>query len=253
MLRNRITNKENGMNGALDKLNLVDSSMRKAAIVAGLGLLIMAILAPIANFGILPKLVIQGDAITTAKNILDSMTLFRQAICFFLIVAILDIIVAWALYIVFKPINKDVSAFAALLRIVYAGMFAISVNNLVNVTHLLSGTQYLNAIAPPQLCADVMISLDSFQSGWNIGMIIFGLYLLLLGYLIFKSCYFPKFLGILVFIASLGYLTDSFGKIISSDYKLTIASFTFIGEVLLIFWLFGKGIKGFVGKQTKVD
>jgi len=93
-----------------------------------------------------------------------------------------------------------------------------------------------------------MMQLSAFQSGWNSGLILFGLHLMILGYLVFKSVYFPKFLGVLVAIAGLGYLIDSLGKILIPDYKLTIAMTTFIGEVLLIFWLLWKGIKGF-GKE----
>ena len=72
-------------------------SLRQAAIIAGLGLLLMAVLAPVAQFGVLQKLVVAGDATNTANNILASMWLFRFGIFIFLIVAILDVVVAWAL------------------------------------------------------------------------------------------------------------------------------------------------------------
>lgn len=239
------------MNEKPEILMPVDTLMRRAAIVAGIGLLIMAILAPIANFSIIPSLVVHGDAKTTANNIMSSIPLFRMGICFLLIVSILDIIVAWALYIVLRPVNKELSVLAACLRIVYAAIFAISINNLLNILLYLKGAEYLKAIELSQLYAHIMVSLDSFQSGWNIGMTIFGLHLSVLGYLIYKSGYFPKFLGVLVIISSIGYLTDSFGKIVFSNYKLTLSMFTFIGEVLLIFWLFGKGIKGFSKKAVR--
>ena len=93
--------------------------------------------------------------------------------------------------------------------------------------------------------AQVTLSLGAFRSGWDIALVFFGLHLLVLGYLVFTSGYSPKWLGIFVIVAGLGYLVDSFGKILLPSYNLTIASFTFVGEVLLMIWLLWKGIKGF--------
>jgi hypothetical protein len=160
-------------------------------------------------------------------------------------VAILDVVVAWALYVLLKPVNKSLSLLAAWFRIVYAAIFVSALNNLLIVLQLLNGSDYLKAFETNQLHAQVMLSLNAFTDGWNIGLAIFGLHLLVAGYLVFKSGYLPKFLGILVVIAGLGYLIDNLGKLLSPNYNVTIAMFTFIGEVLLIFWLLWRGIKGF--------
>lgn len=233
------------MKSALIASKPTDISLRLSAIVAGLGLLIMAILAPIANFGVLQKLIVSGDATNTANKIIASAGLFRIGIFVFLIVAILDLVVAWALYVLLKPINESLSLLAAWFRIVYAAIFVSALNNLLIVLQLLNGSDYLKAFETNQLHAQVMLSLNAFTDGWNIGLAIFGLHLLVLGYLVFKSGYLPKFLGILVVIAGLGYLIDNLGKLLSPNYNVTIAMFTFIGEVLLIFWLLWRGIKGF--------
>ncbi len=231
------TNKKNSQ--------FTDGSLRTAAIVAGFGLLIMAILAPIVQFGVLQKLIMPGNAKATFENIMASATLFRTGIFIFLVVAILDVVVAWALYILLKPVNKRLSLLAAWFRVVYAAIFAISLTNLVNVLQLLAGADNLKLIVANQLYAQGMLSLSAFQSGWDIGLVIFGLHLLVVGYLAFKSGYIPKWLGVLLVIAGIGYMADSFGKFFVPNYNLTIAGFTFIGEVLLIFWLLWKGIKGF--------
>jgi hypothetical protein len=160
-------------------------------------------------------------------------------------VAILDVVVAWALYFFLKPVNKSLSLLAAWFRIVYAAIFVSALNNLLMVLQLLNGSDYLNAFETNQLYAQVMVSLNAFTDGWNMGLAIFGLHLFVIGYLVFKSGYLPKFLGILVVIAGLGYLIDNVGKLLSPNYNLSIAIFTFIGEVVLIFWLLWRGIKGF--------
>ncbi len=224
-------------------IRIADISLRQAAIVAGVGLLIMAILAPFAEFFVRQSLIVPGDATKTANNIMADELLFRIAICSYIIVAILDVVVAWALYVFLKPVNKSLSLLAAWFRVVYAAIFAIILLNFVIALQLLSGADYLTVFETDQLHAQMMLFLNAFSYGWDIGLVIFGLHLFVLGYLVLKSGYIPKILGILLVIASFGYLIDSFGKLLSPNYNATIAMFTFIGEVLLILWLFFKGVK----------
>jgi hypothetical protein len=238
------------MNSDKNTAQSTDVSPRTAAIVAGLGLLLMAVLAPFANFYVLQNLVVANDAKTTALNIVASNGLFRIGVCCFLVVAVLDVVVAWALYVLLEPVNKSLSLLAAWFRVVYAAVFVIALMPLLGVLQLLSGAEFLKGLETNQLNAQVMLSVGAFRSGWDLGLVIFGFYLLVLGYLIFKSGFIPKWLGILVGIASVGYLVDSFGKFLIPNYNLTVSTFTFVGEFLLIFWLLWKGIKGFDEKPT---
>ena len=236
------------MNTHQNNIRSTDMSLRTAAIVAGLGLLVMAILAGIANFSVFQSLVVAGDAKTTAENILVSAGSFRMGIVFFLVVAILDVVVAWALYILLKPANKSLSLLAAWFRVMYAAIFAVALINLFSALQLFAGAGYLKVYAADQLYAQGMVSLNAFRSGWDIGLVIFGLHLLIIGYLVFKSGYAPTWLGILLgillVIAGLGYMVDSIGRFLLPNYSVSIGQFTFIGEVLLIFWLLWKGIRG---------
>lgn len=220
---------------------IVDVPRRKAAVAAGIGLLLMSILAPIANFAFIHGPIVPGDAAQTADNILASQSQFRMGVGFLLFVAILDVVVAWGLYVLLKPVNKSLSLLTAWFRVVYAAMFGGALVPLMNVIQLLTGAEYSAMFETDQLYAQVMLLLDAFDAGWNIALVVFGLHLLLLGYLAFKSGFMPKILGVLLILAALGYLIDSLGKILLPDYNLTIAAFTFIGEVMLLFWLFIKG------------
>ena len=116
-------------------------TLRTATIIGGLGLLLMAILAPIAQFGILQGMIVDGDAETTAHNIAASQGSFTFAVAAFLLVAVLDVVVALALYVVFKPVNRPMSSLAALLRIVYAALFALAIVNLVGVASMAGGAE----------------------------------------------------------------------------------------------------------------
>ncbi len=226
-------------------LQFTDVSQRTAAFVAGLGLLLMAILAPFANFYVLQNLVVANDATATAANIVASGGLFRLGLSSLLLVAVLDVVVAWALYVLLEPVSRSLSLLAAWFRVVYAAVFAVALIPLLGVLQLVSGADYLKGLEANQIQAQVMLSLSTFRSGWDLGLVLFGLHLLVLGYLVFKSGFIPQWLGILLVIAGLGYMVDSFGEFLIPNYSLSIARFTFVGEFLLIFWLLWKGIKGF--------
>ena len=222
------------MNTRENAVGFTGMSLRTAAIVAGVGLLLLAILAPIAYLNTFQRLVNFDDAALTAQNISNSMGAFRTCILLLFIVAILDVLVAWALYIVLVPANKNLSALAAWLRVIYAGIFMFAISKLYIALQVITadGTQSMSF-------------LKAFQSIWDMALILFGFHLLVLGILAFTSGYIPRWLGIFLLLAALGYVVDGFGKTLSPGYSLNIAQFTFVGEVLLIFWLLWKGFKGF--------
>jgi hypothetical protein len=234
------------------KDHIADGSQRKAAIVAGLGLLLMTVLAIFANFFVVEGLVVPGDATATASNIADNELLFRAGICCFIIVAALDVVVAWALYAFVKQVNKGLSLLMAWFRLVYAALLGVAVANLLGALLLLGGASYLAAFETGQLHAQVALFVSAFGHTWDIGYVFFGIHLFLLGYLVFRldySGYIPKILGVLIVIAALGYLVDSFGKFLLPSYDANIGMFTFFGELLLMLWLLWAGARGLSGKS----
>ena len=217
-----------------------DHSHRRFALVAALGLLAMALMAPFAQFGVLQTLIVPGDLAATISNLVASEGLFRATIAAFLIIAIVDIAVAWALYVLLRPVNETLALLVAWLRVAYAAVFAHALVNLLDVAQLLQGP----TASAAQIQAHVVSSIASFNNGWDLGLAIFGLHLVGLGALLVRSVDFPKFLGALVAVAGIGYLADSFGTVLVPGYTLTISVFTFIGEALLIIWLIKFAIKG---------
>ncbi len=263
LLRNRHTNflppkagwKETEManHPTITKRPTADISPRKVALIAGIGLLVMALLAPFALFGVLQNLVVPTDAAATVENIIASEGLFRAGIAAFLIVIMLDVVVAWALYVLLRPVSRTLALLTAWLRLAFAAVFASALVNLLDVAQLLGGADGAS-LQPAQLQAQVMSSIASFDNGWIvIAHAIFGLHLFGLGYLLFRSAHFPRFLGVLVIIAGGGYLVDSFGMILVPNYALSIGAFTFVGEALLIFWLFWRAIKGFPSESDPTE
>ncbi len=230
------------------KESLYEISQGKAARVAGIGYLIIIITGLFANFFILESLFVPGDASATTNNIIAKEMLFRTGILSFIVMVIADVIVAWALYIFLKPVNKDLSLLAAWLRLVNSTIFAIALFNLFSILHLVSGADYLTAIGTSQLQAQVMSLLNSFNNTWLIGLIFFGIHLYFLSYLIIKSNYIPKILGVLLFIAFVGYLADSFASFLIPNYEnykeiflLIVLVPGIIGELSFCLWLLIKG------------
>ena len=127
----------------------------------------------------------------------------------------------------------------------YAGILGITLAKYFSVLHLLGDADFLTVYETDQLHAQVMLSINEFNYGWLIGLVFFSLSFFILGYLVYKSGYIPKILGVLLIITPFGYLIDSFGRFLSPDYDENIKLLTFIGEMLLMLWLLWRSARGF--------
>lgn len=220
-----------------------NSSVRKAALVAGTGLLAMTILAIGAIFFIFEELIIPGDAGATVNNILAGEMQFRIGIICLFMVAVLDVVVAWALYVFLEPVSKNLSLFAAWFRVVYAAILGVALFSYANVLRLLGGAHYMKGAKTARVHADVMLSLKGFDDGWAIGLVFFGIHLIILGYLVFKSGYVPRTLGIVLAIAGAAYVADSFGRFLLPNHTIELATFMGWGELLFMLWLLYTALK----------
>lgn len=218
-------------------------SLRTSALIAGLGLLIMAIAAPFAELYVFPKLVVSGNAAETARNILANKILFTGAIFGYLIAFLCDLIVAWALYVLLKPVHENLSLLTAWFRLVYTVIALVALLNLVTVVRLLKTSATLPGFQPAQLYTQVMLLIDTFRSNWYFGLIFFGIHLGLLGYLVIRSSYIPKILGVLLIVAGLGYLLTNLKPFLFPNINLDFAQYTFYGELIFMLWLLIRGPK----------
>ena len=212
-------------------------SIRTASITAGVALLLMSVVAILGNVVVVNGLVTEGNATQTAADIVASAGLFRLGIASLILVIALDVVVAWALYRVFSPVNKSLSMLAAALRLVYSGVFMVAIAELLGVIRLLSNDGYRAVFGADQVNAQAMVGITAFKDIWYVSQFLFGLHLLLIGYLAYRSGYVPKLLGGLLAISGLGYAADSLGAVLSQGSWTAISSFTFIGEFLLALWL----------------
>jgi len=210
-------------------------SLRKAAIIAGIGFLMSFVGAIFASGN-----VNIGDAAITANNVM-------VGIFGFLIAILGDIVRAWAFYVYFKPINKSLALFSAWFMLIHDAIFGAALINLALGSTLISGVDYLTVLDPNQLRALALSFSDAYSYGFQFGLFFFSFHLGTLGYLVYKSGYIPKILSVLLMIASAGYLINSVGVILSPNFPEIIWTVLMgpclIGELALILWLAVKGGK----------
>lgn len=218
-------------------MNQASWSPRRASLIAGVAILLIAVLAAFGNFVVVERLVTAGDAARTAHDILASQTLFRWGIASLILVTVLDIVAAVSLLALLEPVHRGVATMAAVFRIAFAAVFLVAITQLVSAASLLG--------QPDQ----ALRAIDAFTLIWTVSLILFGVHLLLIGYLAYRSGFMPRILGILLAIAGLGYAVDGFGTVLAAGYS-TIGQYTFIGEVVLIFWLLIKGVRLGTGRPV---
>ena len=214
----------------------------KTARIAGF---LYLLLIPLGIFGMLyvpNTLFVPGDIAATASNIMANQTLFRVSIVSALFTQVVQIFVVLYLYKVLKPVNKNYATLMVVFILVAVPIAMLNELNQFAVLLLLNGTDYLTFFTTDQIHALVALLLDMRQSGIFIAQIFWGLWLLPMGYLTFKSGFLPKIIGVLLIIACFGYLIDSFIFFFVPDFGIEFSQFTFLGELFITLWLLIKGV-----------
>jgi len=218
---------------------------KKTARIAGFLYLIYMVTTIIAQIS-RNKLIVFGDAIATANNILSSEWLFRIGFMSDVLAGVLFLLAAWALYVLLKPVNKNIALLFLLLNLGGVAVQCINMLNLFSAVLLLSGADYLKVFPADQLQALAMLFLDLHKNGFMIAQIFFGAWVFPLGYLVFKSGYLPRILGVVLMVECFGWLMYPFQFFLFPSYEvISYLSFAvgFIGEFSLTLWLLIMGAK----------
>jgi hypothetical protein len=189
-------------------------------------------------------LVVYDDAAATAHNILAHETLFRLAVAGD-VIATLYIVYTLLLYNLFKPVNRSLSLLAAFFSLVGTAIGALNVLFLLAPLVVLGGAQPLSAFNVEQLQALALLFLKLHAQAANIGLVLFGSYNLLIGYLIFRSTFLPRILGVLLAISGFCYLINSFANFLSPAFAAHLLPYILIpggAELLLALWLVVMGV-----------
>jgi len=224
------------MSAALMTERITETSPRVYARIGGVLYLIIIVIGFCSQFFVRDKLAVSGDVTATANNIKASESLWRISIAGELILLVCSVSLTLILYVLLRPVNKNLALLAVFFNIVEFPIEAVSKLFLFAALFLSGNADYLKAFEPHQLHALANISLKLHDYGFGIDLVFFGFACLVYGYLLFRSGYFPKTLGISMAIAGLSYLTNSFTLILAPAYSgriFVVLVLALIGELSL--------------------
>jgi hypothetical protein len=182
-----------------------------------------------------------GDAAATATNILAHQPLFWMVFAADLISALCYVAVTPLFYEMFQPVNKRLSLLTVFFSLMGCGAVAFACLFHIAALLVLRGAQYLNLLAVEPLQVLALMCLRLWAQAYNISLVFFGFYCLLIGYLIFRSTFLPRILGVLMVIAGVSWLTVLSPPFVNYLWPY-IAAPGLIGEGTLTLWLLVIGV-----------
>jgi hypothetical protein len=228
---------------------IAETSPRLRARLAGVLYLIAGMTYSYADGSVGGKLIVYGDAAATAHNILANERLFRWGFAAALISAVCYITVTLLLYDMFRPVNRSLSLLAAFFSL--AGCTIQALSSLFHLAPLvvLGGEPYLSVFKVEHLQALALMFLKLRVQATSIYMVFFGYYCLLIGYLIFRSTFLPRILGVFMAIAGLSYQIFLSPPLATYLFPYVVAPAGALGELSLILWLVVMGVNAQRWKQ----
>ncbi len=217
-------------------------SRNKKARIAGLFYLLLIICGFTYLVYVPSQLIDFKNATKTIENIRDSELLFRlgivTAICSFLIFIFLPL----ALYSLLKDVNKVSAKFMVLFALLSVPISFVNILNKFSVLTLINKSEYAQKLGQAEFQTQVMLYLENYNSGVQLSQIFWGLWLLPFGFLVYKSGFLPRILGIFLMVGCFGYLITFFGDFIYPDFYKTIISHIVgypapLGEIGICLWL----------------
>lgn len=189
------------------------------------------------------KLVVSGDPAATAHTIMASESLWRLGFAADLVMVVAYVAVTLVLYVLLRPVGRNVALLAAFFSLTGCAVLGFDVLARLVPPLLLGGADNLKAFDPQQLAALAYLSLKVYSLGYAVSIVFFAIYCSLLGFLIFRSGYLPKALGVLLAIGSLGYLINAFAHFLAPRFDATLfLAPGGVAELSLTLWLIVKGV-----------
>jgi Domain of unknown function (DUF4386) len=227
---------------------MAEASPRLAARMSGVVYLLSIVTGVFGVFLVGGTLVVDGDAAATATNILAHETLFRLSFASFLIGVACYVAVTALLYGLLRPVNRTLSLLAAFFSLVGCAMWAVGSLFQLAALAVLEGGGSSSAFTMEQVQALALMLLNLNSQAFSIGIVFFGFYCLLIGYLIFRSTFLPRVIGVLMALAGLGYLTFLYPPL-ENALSLYLQVPGLLGEGSLTLWLLVVGVNAQCWKE----
>lgn len=217
-------------------------SRDKIARTAGLLYLIVVLTGIFSLVYVPSQITVRGDAFATVNSIVASESLFRLGIVGLMINQVAFLLLPLVLYQLLRQVNQELAVLMVAFAVVSVPITLASTANRLDVLSLLSGAGHLRTFPTDQLHAKVMLSLNAYGNGILVATMFWGLWLLPFGYLVFKSGFLPRILGVLLMIGCFGILLDVSGRMLFPGYaEAAISSYlemsSSFGEIGICLWL----------------
>ncbi len=238
-------------------ISTIGESQRKAARVAGFAFLFAMAIVVLANYSINFRLIVPNNAVDTARNIMTHETLFRINIAGNLIYVANIVVLLSALYVILKPVNRNLALAAAFCRLVYALMWVVTALNMLGALRFLGDAAYLTVFKVDQLQTLARLHLAAGHDAYYVGLPFWGLASTVCSYLWFKSRYIPRALAVYGIISSAWCVICAFAFIVFPRFDATVNAYWFdvpmvIFEMALGLWLLFKGLNPSAGGTLKL-
>src|SRR5262249_53614488 len=225
---------------------MAGASPRQLARIAG-GLYLLNIVFGAFAVGYVPAaIVVPGDAAATAHNLLAHELLYRLGLVVHLITLLTNFPLAVIFYDLFKVVNRRFALLVVFFTLVGTAVEGANLSNQLAPLLLLGGGHYLSVFTPKQLQALAYLPFESQALAYNIQQVIYAGYLLAAGYLVFKSTFLPRALGVLLAIGALCYLTYSFADFLAPGFAAQLVPYiqvpSGVAELSLCLWLLVVGV-----------
>lgn len=223
-----------------------ETSPQVYARIGGVLYLIIIVSGILGELFVRGRVVVPGDATATANNILASPLLWRMGIASDLVMHSCDVPLMMIFYVLLRPVDRNLARLAVLFNLVQTAVLVANKLNLLMPLFLLGGADFLKVFEPRQLHALAYLFIRVHGYGFGVGLIFFGFTCLVLGYLIVRSGYLPRFLGVLMQVAGLCYLVNSFALLLAPAVADRMFPFILVpplvAELSLCLWLLVKGV-----------
>jgi Domain of unknown function (DUF4386) len=222
------------------------TSPQVVARAAGLFYVVTIVTGMFAEVFVRNRLIVSGDPGATAQNILSSETIFRLGFAADLIGGASYIVVTLLLYELLKPVNRPVALLSVLFSLVGSAVGAASAVGQYAALLLLKGTAFLSVFSTAQLQAMALFALKLHSVGYLVCLVFFGCYCLVLAWLIYRSTFMPRTVGVLLAISGAALLANSFGLFVAPPLGNAINTYVLaldgLGEIALTVWLLVMGV-----------
>jgi hypothetical protein len=210
--------------------------------IAGIMLLISVLAGAFGEIGVLSKLMVHGDPDATLVKIRTNIGLYRLGFASYLAEAICDVSLTLIFYQLLKPVRKDLSLLAAFFGLMATATFAFA-ELFYFIVVIISDGNLLRSISEQQLSELVTLCIKIYGHGAGVFMLFYGIASLLKGYLMFKSGYLPKFLGVLLITAGICFVIRNFILVLAPSYVSDILLLPMLLTMLIIsIWFLSKGV-----------